>query len=142
MAYRIQTKFIVDTEDKSVGVSDCFTKGNNGYFAVNYTTKEQIKSDLRNLILTNRGERLMQPEFGCNLRQALFEQIDEGAGVYEYIRNEIETSIARWLPFVTVDNVSIYSDNTAKDNNRIQVQLNYRLAFAGNNSRDSINITV
>jgi phage baseplate assembly protein W len=142
MAYRIQTKFIVDTEDKSVGVSDCFTKGNNGYFAVNYTTKEQIKSDLRNLILTNRGERLMQPEFGCNLRQALFEQIDEGGGVYTYIETEIETAIARWLPFITVENVSVFSDNNSKDNNSIQVQLNYRLAFAGNNSRDSINLTV
>jgi phage baseplate assembly protein W len=142
MAYRIETKFIVDTEDKSVGVSDCFTKGNNGYFAVNYTTKEQIKSDLRNLILTNRGERLMQPEFGCNLRQALFEQIDEGGGVYTYIQTEIETAIARWLPFITVENVSVFSDDNSKDNNSIQVQLNYRLAFAGNNSRDSINITV
>ena len=142
MAYRIETKFIVDTEDKSVGVSDCFTKGNNGYFAVNYTTKEQIKSDLRNLILTNRGERLMQPEFGCNLRQALFEQIDESGGVYTYIETEIETAIARWLPFITVESVSVFSDNNSKDNNSIQVQLNYRLAFAGNNSRDSINLTV
>jgi phage baseplate assembly protein W len=142
MAYIIQNKPIIDTQDKSVGISDCFTKGNNGYFAVNYTTKEQIKSDLRNLILTNRGERLMQPEFGCNLRQALFEQIDDGAGVFLYIQTEIETAIARWLPFVVVENVSVYSDNNSRDNNSIQVQLNYRLPFTGNNSRDSINIRV
>lgn len=142
MAYRIQPKFIVDGEDKSVGVSDCFTKGNNGYFAVNYTTREQIKSDLRNLILTNRGERLMQPEFGCNLRQALFEQIDEGAGVYNYIQTEIQTSVSRWLPFVTLENVIVYAENSEKDNNTIRVQVDYSLVFAGNNSRDSINITV
>jgi phage baseplate assembly protein W len=137
MAYQLQKKFIIDTQDKSVGVSLPFTKGNNGFFAVTYTTKEQIKSDLKNLILTNRGERVMQPEFGCNLRQAIFEQIDEG-----FIQNEIETSIQRWLPFVIVNNIVVDSDANSKDNNRISVKLDYTLSFAGNNSRDSLNITV
>jgi phage baseplate assembly protein W len=141
MAYQVQKKFIIDTQDKSVGVTLPFTIGNNGFFAVSYTTKEQVKSDLKNLILTNRGERLMQPEFGCNLRQAIFEQIDEG-GVYEFIQNEIETSIQRWLPYIIVNNVDVSSDTNSKDNNRINVQLDYTLAYAGNNSRDSINITV
>jgi len=140
MAYELQKKFIIDTQDKSVGVSLPFTKGNNGYFAVTYTTKEQIKSDLKNLILTNRGERVMQPEFGCNLRQALFEQIDEGEGAF--IQNEIESQIQRWLPFVIVNNIVVDSDANSKDNNRISVKLDYTLSFAGNNSRDSLNITV
>jgi phage baseplate assembly protein W len=140
MAYELQKKFIIDTQDKSVGVSLPFTKGNNGFFAVTYTTKEQIKSDLKNLILTNRGERVMQPEFGCNLRQALFEQIDEGEGAF--IQNEIESQIQRWLPFVIVNNIVVDSDTNSKDNNRINVKLDYTLSFAGNNSRDSLNITV
>lgn len=41
MAYRIQKKFIIDTQDKSVGVTLPFTIGNNGYFAVSYTTKNK-----------------------------------------------------------------------------------------------------
>lgn len=140
MAYQLQKKFIIDTEDKSVGVSLPFTLGNNGFFAVTYTTKEQVKSDLKNLILTNRGERLMQPDFGCNLRQAIFEQI--GPETYGYIRNEIETAISVWLPYIIVDNVDVASDTTSKDNNRINVRLDYTLAYAGSNSRDSLNITV
>jgi phage baseplate assembly protein W len=141
MAYQLQKKFIIDTKDKSVGVSLPFTVGNNGFFAVTYTTKEQIKSDLKNLILTNRGERLMQPEFGCNLRQAIFEQIDDG-GVYEFIKNEIETSIQKWLPFVIVNSIEIKEDSNSIDNNKINVSLNYTLSFAGNNSRDTLNITI
>jgi phage baseplate assembly protein W len=140
MAYQVQKKFIIDTQDKSVGVSLPFTIGNNGFFAVTYTTKEQIKSNLKNLILTNRGERLMQPEFGCNLRQAIFEQI--GPNTYNYIRSEIENSIQRWLPYIIVNDVNVTSDTTATDNNRINVRLDYTLAYAGNNSRDSLNITV
>jgi phage baseplate assembly protein W len=141
MAYQVQKKFIIDTKDKSVGVSLPFTVGNNGFFAVTYTTKEQIKSDLKNLILTNRGERMMQPDFGCNLRQAIFEQIDDG-GVNDFIQTEIETAIQRWLPFIIVNNIDVYSDSNSKDNNRINVRLDYTLSFAGNNSRDSLNITV
>ncbi len=141
MAYQIQKKFIIDTQDKSVGVTLPFTIGNNGYFAVSYTTKEQIKSDLRNLILTNRGERLMQPDFGCNLRQALFEQIENG-GVYQYLQGEIEAAINTWLPFITIDNIDISSDNASKDANKIYIRLDYTLAFSGNSSRDSLNITV
>jgi phage baseplate assembly protein W len=140
MAYQLKKKFIIDTQDKSVGVTLPFTIGNNGFFAVSYTTKEQVKSDLKNLILTNRGERLMQPEFGCNLRRAIFEQI--GPETYSYIRGEIENSIQRWLPYIIVNDVSVTSDSASKDNNRINVQLDYTLAYAGNNSRDSINITV
>jgi phage baseplate assembly protein W len=140
MAYQIQKKFIIDTEDKSVGVSLPITIGNNGYFAVTYTTKEQVKTNLKNLILTNRGERLMQPNFGCNLRQAIFEQI--GNETYDYIRNEIQNAISIWLPYIIVNDVNVTSDDTSKDNNRINVKLDYTLAYAGNNSRDSLNITV
>ncbi len=140
MAYILQKQFIIDTKDKSVGVSECFTNGNNGYFAVNYTTKEQIKSDLKNLILTNRGERLGVPDFGCDLRRVIFEQ--DGPEAYAYIRAEIQNSISTWLPFITVNGVNITSDNISRDNNRIDVKLDYTINIAGNNSRDSINIRV
>jgi len=140
MAYIIQKPFIIDTKDKSVGVSLPFTVGNNGFFAVTYTTKEQIKSDLKNLILTNRGERLGLPDFGCDLRKVIFEQ--DGQDAYAYIQAEIQDSISTWLPFITINGINIVSDNNSKDNNRINVELNYTLSFAGNNSRDSLNITV
>ena len=45
----------------------------NGIFPVNYTTLSQAKDNLRNLILTRKGERLMQPEFGCDVWKTLFE---------------------------------------------------------------------
>jgi phage baseplate assembly protein W len=140
MAYVIQKQFIIDTKDKSVGVSLPFTVGNNGFFAVTYTTKEQIKSDLKNLILTNKGERLGLPNFGCDLRKVIFEQ--DGPEAYAYIQAEIQSSISTWLPFITINGINIVSNKESKDNNRIDVKLDYTLTFAGNNSRDTLNITV
>ena len=73
MAYQLENTFVIDTQDKSVGVALPFKSANNGYFAVNYTTKEQIKTNLRNLILTEPGERLSNPKFGTPLRKFIFE---------------------------------------------------------------------
>lgn len=40
------------------------------------TNEEAIKDSIRNLILTNRGERLFQPQIGCDITQSLFENIN------------------------------------------------------------------
>jgi hypothetical protein len=45
LAFELEKSFVIDTQDKSVGVSLPIGGGNNGYFGVNYTTKNQIKSN-------------------------------------------------------------------------------------------------
>ena len=55
----------------AIGVSLPFNKPFNS----TYSTKDQIKSNLINLILTTRGERVMNPLFGTGLRDFLFEGI-------------------------------------------------------------------
>ena len=63
------------------------------------TTEEaSIRRALRNLILTNKGERLYQPKFGCNVRRALFEPMSEITS--DTIRTYIEDSIRDFEPRV------------------------------------------
>ena len=45
-----------------------------GVFNSSYATKDQVKSNLINLLLTDPGERLMEPNFGVGVRSLLFEQ--------------------------------------------------------------------
>ena len=79
---------LTENDYKVLGIGINTTSNTGGAFAVNYTTLNQAKSNLINLILTKKGERLMQPEFGCDIWRILFEPIINGQ-----IEQRIEASI-------------------------------------------------
>jgi phage baseplate assembly protein W len=108
-------------------------------FNQSYDNLEQLKSNVKNLLLTNRGERLAQPLFGTNLRELLFEQNtdDIKSQIYESIENAIEF----WLPQLEISSIDIESNNSLKDSNTINVsivftakynQQNFKVDFAVN----------
>ena len=49
-----------------------------GGFDLTKTIAENVQQNLKNLILTNPGERIMNPDFGVGLRNYLFENASEG----------------------------------------------------------------
>ena len=50
-----------------------FTSDSSSVFKMHFDSKEQIEDNIRNLVLTNKGERLMMPEFGSNIRELIME---------------------------------------------------------------------
>lgn len=68
---------------------------------------DQIKSDLLILLLTNPGERVMEPNFGTPLRKLIFDPNDLTLRVKA--KNMIINSIKRWEPRVAVQNVEVSS---------------------------------
>ena len=60
-------------DDVGIGIALPFGPGVSN-FKINYTTLDQAKTNIINLLLTHKGERFMQPEFGTNLRRFLFRQ--------------------------------------------------------------------
>ena len=74
MAFGAVKKYPIDLNArKAIGVSLPFN--GPGVFNSTYTTKDQTKSNLVNLLLTDIGERVMNPGFGTVLRKFLFEGI-------------------------------------------------------------------
>ena len=94
----------------------------SGFFPGTSTTLTQTSSNIRNLLLTNKGERVGQPEFGCGLLQVLFEPMSDD--LLESVRSEIEEPIAFWLPHVTINNISVERDEAEPH------QLNILIEFA------------
>ena len=110
--------------------------GSNGYFNVGYDALTQVKSNLTNLILTKKGERIMQPEFGCDVHKYVFDHITDDLLVQ--IRGSIEESIQVWMPFVTVDNVEV---TKSEDTNEVYIRLSYSLK-AGVRITDTITLVL
>jgi phage baseplate assembly protein W len=109
----------------AIGVSLPFN-GPFGPFNKTYSTKEQIKSNLINLLLTNKGERVFNPEFGADIRRVLFEGITEDTSVL--IQNLITTNVNFFIPEVNVIDVVVEPN---EDNNSYNITLKYSLVISG-----------
>jgi len=57
------------------------------------------------LLLTNKGERLYQPDFGTDLKKFLFEP--NIVTVQSDIKNEIQKALDKYLPKLTVDRLEV-----------------------------------
>lgn len=74
MAYRIPNKNPIDIGSRvAIGVSIPFNAPQ--VFTQTYTTQDQIRSNIINYILTDKGERIFNPNFGSNIRKSIFENI-------------------------------------------------------------------
>mgnify|MGYP003122956919 CR=1 FL=1 len=83
----------------------------DGVFKQTQTLLEQTKSNIRNLLLTRRGERLGNPTFGSDLLSVVFEPINDDT--QNQIEEKIRASIEEFLPHVDVRKVTFEdSENT------------------------------
>lgn len=111
-------------QNRAIGVSIPFNVG--GVFNQTYATKDQIKSNLINLLLTYKGERVLNPEFGADLPRLLFEPLTEE--LYPKIQNQIISSINTYIPEITILNIEITPNI---DYNSININIDYKLNLSG-----------
>jgi len=111
-----------ESEDIALGVALPFGPGQSN-FKLNYTTLDQARTNIVNLLLTHKGERFMQPDFGTNLRRFLFQPNTSNTG--QQIRNEIISAIKFWLPYVNLENISVDRSVENIDQYRINVALTF-----------------
>ncbi len=107
--YQESTKQLTQEELKNlkpIGVTIPFNK-KNGIFNQSYTDREQVISNLKNLLLTRKGERIMQPEFGTDLQYYLFEQITDEFEFQEKLIGEIRSSLSFWMPYVSIQDLNV-----------------------------------
>ena len=72
-----------------------------------------VEQNLKNLLLTLPGERIMDPAFGVGLSRFLFEQNDPVT--YAEIQSKIQQQVQKYLPFVQIDNIKFSSSATSPD---------------------------
>ena len=72
--------------------------------------EEDIKQSLFIILSTSHGERVMNPEFGCDLFSTLFDAVD--SLMINRIKDYVRTAILNFEPRITLDNVLINSEDT------------------------------
>ena len=95
-----------------------YVGGNDGFFPRASSVKEQAASNLKNLLLTQKGERVGQPTFGSDLPRLLFEQRTDD--ISDSIDETIREAISNWLPYIEVSDIqTIFSDTKPNEVNVI-----------------------
>ena len=127
MAYELNKKIVIDTEEFNnfaVGITLPIQRGEDGYFRQSFKTFDQVRSNLKNLLLTKKGERILQPEFGSGLHDLLFNPATEK--FEEDLETTINDAVAKWLPYVIVEDINIDISKEMTDNNQAKVSLKFR----------------
>jgi len=92
-------------KDISLGLDLPFSEKSGKIFKLNYLSIDQAIVNLKNLILTLKGERVMHPNFGTNLKRYLFEPNLQT--LRDQVGTEIEEAIKFWLPYIRISELNV-----------------------------------
>jgi len=84
----------------------------DGAYALNKSLEDMAEQNLKMVILTNPGERVMIPEFGAGIRQFLFEPATPATA--DQIRSRVQAQVKTYLPYINILELSVFaSENNA-----------------------------
>ena len=98
----------------------------DGPYKGNVTLDEVAQQNIKMIVLTNPGERVMEPDFGVGIRNFLFEQ--ETPFLVSEIQTRIGTQVEKYAPFVKIRELNIDIDS---DNGFLSVEIKYAVPAGG-----------
>jgi len=120
-------------------------KFDRGYFEGNQTTIKAITENIKILLLTTKGERVINPDIGTNLSTIsgiLFDNVDKSE-IVPRVREEIIQALQKYMSQVKLTNLVIetYEDNPELEISQIKIKMSYVLEDI-ENIGDSISLTL
>jgi len=89
-----------------ININYPFKDSKQGFFLdLNSSDNRAIKADLLHLLLTSKGQRLYNPDFGTDLLKFIYEPLD--GMTLDGIKTEITDSVTRYLPQVRLDDLTV-----------------------------------
>ena len=104
----------------------------DGPYSMNKTAVDSIKQDLKMLLLTSPGERIMNPDYGVGVRNYLFSQNTENTK--GNIDSRIRQQIAKYMNFIKIRNISFESADPSNEN-ALYLVLEYAIPSADKNDQ-------
>ena len=119
--------------NKNVTIGVAFPLDSVNMFKGTTTVKEQVKSNLINLLLTEPGERVNEPNFGVGLKKLLFEQSPN----VEVLKEKINTQIEFYIPTITLTDVSF---TPSEDEYKLFILISYNFNLDGSTDAIQLNL--
>lgn len=119
--------------NKNVTIGVAFPLDSVNMFKGTTTVKEQVKSNLINLLLTEPGERVNEPNFGVGLKKLLFEQSPN----VEVLKEKINTQIEFYIPTITLSDVSF---TPSEDEYKLFILISYSFNLDGSTDAIQLNL--
>ena len=96
-------------------------------YTLNKDYVDLVKQNLKMILLTAPGERIMEPDFGVGLRNYLFE--NDSAASRNKIETRIRNQIGAYMPFVEIKNIELNSiDNQVNTSaSELRVDMKFRI---------------
>lgn len=113
-----------------IGITFPIRKGKSGYFEQSFDNLVQAKSNIINLLKTRKGERILNPEFGSELYNLIFDPND--SSIELLIKDTIIEEVNRWIPTIQINNIKINRSFT--DTYIIEILLDFSLRRDPNNN--------
>ena len=117
--------------DKNVEIGVAFPLDEINMFKGTENIREQIKSNLLNVLMTYPGERVNLPTFGLGIKKLLFEQNIN----LESLKIKIQNQINRFIPNIKLETVKA---EKSEDNHIMTISLTYKYLL--DDSRDAIQL--
>ncbi len=105
-------------------------------FEPNYQTKDAIRNNLINFLLTNPGERFDNPTFGAGLRNFIFSQVENKN--LEFIREDVQDKVNQNFPNIDIEELEVFATENA---NTIKINLIYSIPNTGINDTLELNFS-
>lgn len=120
----------------ALSVSLPITKDSADGFSMNYGIKETLKQNFIMLLLTNPGERVMEPNFGVGIKQFLFTNMstDYRPSIIAKINSQVKT----YMPAIVIGSID-FAEPDQKPNS-ISMRITYAIPDMG--IKDLLELTI
>jgi phage baseplate assembly protein W len=124
---------------KFINIDYPFKDSTNGFFIkLNDNEQRAIKADLMHLLLTRKGQRLYNPDFGTDILRYIFEPND--ALTWESVQDEVKNSVKKYLPKLNITNLSVTQSEESEY--AATIRLEYTITDNVFDIADSVTINV
>lgn len=90
--------------------------------------EENIRQSIYLIIMTRKGERVMRPDFGCDIHKFMFDTVDYT--ILTMMKRAVEEALIRWEPRITDIQVQIF--DRIQEKHGVEIRVDYRVRTTNN----------